>query len=139
MQSILVKDHMNSQPLTFSPDDDAREAVSRLITNKITGAPVVDSQGMLVGFLSEQDCIKEMLNDAFYHQEAVRVGSLMQPKVISITANTGIVEVAQIMVTHKPKNYPVVADGKLVGVITRRDVLQALLDYDAETYQQKRA
>ena len=139
MQSILVKDHMNTQPLTFGPGDNVREAVSRLIAARITGAPVVDDQGMLVGYLSEQDCIKEMLNDAFYHQEAVSVSTLMQKQVLTVAPNTGIVEVAQLMLNTKPKVYPVAADGKLVGVINRANVLQALLDYDAETYQKKRA
>lgn len=130
MKSILVKDYMNPQPLVLNHSDHVRDVVAKLVDAKVTGAPVVNADGQLIGFVSEQDCIQEMLNEAFFCEEAVNVGRVMRTDVLTVTPDTSVVEVAETMMGNKPKNYPVIEQGKLVGVINRRDILRALLDYD---------
>ncbi len=134
MHSILVKDYMQPATHAISVNANTAEVVERLLKSGLTGIPVIDEREAVVGFISEQDCIKEMLNDAFFCEEPASVRKLMTEKVLTVTANTSIVELAQTMMREKPKNYPVVSDGKLVGLITRRHVLQALIDNDEDCY-----
>lgn len=137
MQSILVQDFMNRQPLLISDQDNIRTVVAKLIGHNVIGAPVVNAEKKLVGFVSEQDCIKEMLNDAFYCEEPGSVTKVMHKDVLTVSPNTSIVEVAQTMLSAKPKNYPVVENGKLVGLFSRQHVLRALLDNDEDCYLRK--
>lgn len=134
MHSILVKDYMQPATHAISVNANTAEVVGRLLKSGLTGVPVIDEREAVVGFISEQDCIKEMLNDAFFCEEPASVRKLMTETVLTVTANTSIVELAQTMMREKPKNYPVVSDGKLVGIITRRHVLQALIDNDEDCY-----
>lgn len=134
MHSILVADFMNHQPSIVKDTDNVRAAVELLLDKKIIGVPVVDESKNLVGYLSEQDCIEEMLNDAFYCEEPGSVSKVMQKDVLSVKPNTTIVELAQSIIKNKPKNYPVVDDGKLVGLISRTQVLKALVDNDDDCY-----
>ncbi len=134
MHSILVADYMDPQPLTILQHSNIIDAVELLLKHQMTGAPVVDENKQLVGFLSEQDCIKEMLNDAFYCEEPANVAKLMKTEVITTTPQTSIVEIAQLVIVNVPKNYPVIENGKLVGLIKRRDILKALLENNEDCY-----
>ena len=134
MHSILVADFMNHQPYVVTENTNVREAVEFLLKKKIIGVPVVNSDNQLVGYLSEQDCIEEMLNDAFYCEEPAAVSKVMQQEVLSVTPSTTIVELAQTIIKNKPKNYPVIDNNKLVGLISRTDVLKALIDNDNDCY-----
>lgn len=134
MHSILVADFMNHQPSVVQQTDNIRSAVELLLQKKIIGVPVVDSEKNLVGYLSEQDCIEEMLNDAFHCEEPGSVSKVMQRDVLSVKPTTTIVELAQTIIKNRPKNYPVISNGKLVGLISRTEVLQALIDNDDDCY-----
>jgi len=134
MQSILVEDFMNHQPYTVKETDNVRVAVELLLEKKIIGVPVVDDSKNLVGYLSEQDCIEELLNDVFYCEEPGSVSKVMQKDVLSVKPTTTIVELAQSIIKNKPKNYPVIENGKLVGLISRTEVLKALVDNDDDCY-----
>ena len=134
MHSILVADYMNHQPQIIKASDNVRAAVELLLKHNIIGVPVIDEDQNLVGYLSEQDCIEEMLNDAFYCEEPGSVSKVMQTEVLSVTPQTTIVELAQTIINNRPKNYPVIDDGKLVGLISRTDVLRALIDNDDDCY-----
>lgn len=134
MHSIFVADFMNHQPQVVNDTNNVREAVELLLKNNIIGVPVVDENNNLVGYLSEQDCIEEMLNDAFYCEEPGPVSKVMQKQVMSVTPSTNIVELAQTIIKNTPKNYPVIDDGKLVGLISRTDVLRALIENDDDCY-----
>ena len=65
---------------------------------------MVDENKQLIGYLSEQDCVKDMLNDAFYSEEPGAVSSVMQTDVVSVTPETSIVEIAQTIMSNRPKN-----------------------------------
>lgn len=134
MHSILVRDYMQQAPLAFSADTNLLQVVDQLLAAKATGAPVIDAGKRVIGFISEQDCIKEILQGAFYCEDPPQAASVMSTEVLSFTPETSIVEVAQVMIAKHPKNYPVVSDGLLVGLITRKDVLTALLDNDEDCY-----
>ncbi|WP_027330899.1 CBS domain-containing protein [Marinimicrobium agarilyticum] len=134
MHSILVRDYMQRNTHAISVNSNTAEVVERLLKSGMTGVPVIDDREYVVGFVSEQDCIKEMLNGAFFCDEPPSVRTVMTTEVLTVTPSTSIVEMAQTMLHQKPKNYPVVSDGKLVGIITRRHILQALIDNDEDCY-----
>ena|SRR5690606_25248333 len=134
MHSILVRDYMQTTPLSFHSDTNLLQVVNQLLAAKATGAPVIDADKRVIGFISEQDCIKEILQGAFYCEEPPVVSTVMSTEVLSFAPDASIVEVAQVMINKRPKNYPVVSDGKLVGLITRQDVLGALLENDEDCY-----
>ena len=136
MHSILVKDYMERDSHAISVNANTAEVVSRLLKSGASGIPVIDDSKSVVGFVSEQDCIKEMLNGVFFCDEPPSVRKIMQPEVMTVAANASIVELAQTMLREKPKVYPVLSEGKLVGVITRRHVLRALIDNDEDCYLQ---
>lgn len=136
MPSILVKDYMQHNAHAISSKANVEQVVAHLLNSNITGAPVVDENDEVVGFVSEQDCIKEMLNNAFFCDGPPPVTSIMHKDVLSVTPNTSILEIAETMLQNKPKNYPVVADGKLVGIINRRHILRALMQNDDSRYAQ---
>lgn len=134
MHSILVRDYMQPAPLAFEQNTNLLQVVDKLLAGKVTGAPVINAERQVIGFVSERDCIKEILHGAFYCEEPAIVARVMQTEVISFAPSDSIVEIAEIMLQHLPKNYPVVEGGKLVGLITRSDVLAALLDNDEDCY-----
>ena len=92
MHSIIVADYMDSNPVTIRSNSNVIDAVETLLKHNMTGAPVIDEHKELVGFLSEQDCIKEMLNDAFYCEEPASVERLMKKTLMTTTPETGIVD-----------------------------------------------
>ncbi|MFT6790806.1 MAG: CBS domain-containing protein [Cellvibrionaceae bacterium] len=134
MHSILVRDYMNHQPKFVTEDTNVRKAVELLLKYGVIGMPVVDDQQKLVGYLSEQDCVEEILNDAFFCEEPGKVKDVMQHHVISVTPGTTIVDLARTIIHSRPKNYPVIDSGKLVGLISRTDVLRALVENDDDCY-----
>lgn len=134
MQSILVKDYMDRNTSAIYADSSICDAVESMLRNNVIGAPIIDRNHQLVGYISEQDCIKEMLNNTFYADESPSVTKVMSTVVLSVGPDTSILEIAEKMLERLPKNYPVISDGRLVGVITRSHVLRALLENDKERY-----
>lgn len=139
MLSILVKDHMQGNAHAVSVSANVKQVIEHLSRTNMTGVPVVDAAEQVVGFVSEQDCIKEMLNSAFFHQEPPSVTHIMHSPVLTVSPEDSVLEVAETMIHNKPKNYPVVSNGKLVGIINRKNVLQALVKGDASYYERRQA
>jgi len=125
----LVTDYMTTNLITFTPDIDIRDATKTLLQKQISGAPVVDRSGHLVGMLSEVDCIQTIVSGS-YNQHPSGNGTVqefMSANVHSISSNTTIDELAHKFVNSHYRRFPVVANGKLMGQISRRDVLKAIL------------
>ena len=127
-KTVVVRDCMSRKVVSFDVSDDVGDVVAVLLEHKITGAPVLGSDKQVIGFISEQDCIKEMLNTAFYCDLTATAADVMKKEVLTVDPDMPISELAEQLTTNKPKVYPVVEDGKLVGIIARSDVLQALYD-----------
>lgn len=126
MESIKVKDYMNKRPVTFSPDMPLSSALEKLLRSQQTGGPVIDANKHLVGFISEQDMLQQLLRDSYHCQDSHSVSDCMTPNALAVQSEDSIIKLAEMMIPTKPKLYPVVDDGKLVGIITRRDVLRAI-------------
>ncbi len=134
MRSILVSDFMNHQPTVILNTANIRDAVILMLEKKIIGVSVVDEDHNLAGYLSEQDCVAQMLNVVFHSEEPGPVHEVMAKDVMTVTPDTTVVELAETIITARPKNYPVIDDGKLVGLISRTEVLQALIDNSNTSY-----
>jgi len=98
----------------------------QLIHHRLMGAPVLDGERRLVGFITEQDCIRQALNDSYYGDDHQVAGDIMRRDVVFISPDVAIVELAQDMLNRRPKMYPVCEGGRVLGMITRTDVLRAL-------------
>lgn len=125
LSSVSVKDYMAASLVTFTADTDVLHAIHLLIDKGISGAPVVDKLGNIIGILSEKDCLKVALEASYHGQYGGKVADYMSPKVITVDADASIVEVAKMFLESPYKRYPVVDDNRLVGQISRRDVLKA--------------
>ncbi|ODN66427.1 MULTISPECIES: CBS domain-containing protein [Methylophaga] len=126
LASLKVKDHMNGTKITFTPEMDVLRAIHQLIEFKISGAPVIDQRGNLIGFLSEKDCMQVALNAAYQGEAAGRVEEYMHNKVETIDYEASIIEVAQKFLQTAYKCLPVIKENRLVGSITRQNILKAL-------------
>tara|TARA_Y100001001_G_C7945973_1_gene287337 strand:- start:683 stop:1066 length:384 start_codon:yes stop_codon:yes gene_type:complete len=98
-----------------------------LALHRLPGAPVVDNGDHLIGFISEQDVLGKVIESLYLDHEAPLVHEMMRNEVLSVSPTKSIVDLAQEMLGAKPKVYPVTEQGRLVGIVTRRDVLTAVL------------
>jgi len=122
----MVKDYMSANLVTLSPSTSILDAARQLVENRISGAPVLDQQGNLVGLLSEKDCMRIALYAGYHSEAAGTVSEYMHKDVKTVDAERNIVDVAMMFIEDDYRRYPVMKDGRLVGQISRRDVLKAL-------------
>lgn len=125
--SYSVKDFMARSLITFTPDMSVFKAMSLLVENKISGGPVIDTDGNLIGVVSEVDFHRTLMESSYYSQPDALVADVMSKNVVTIDINMGIHELAEKFLTDKFRRYPVMEDEQLVGQISRRDVLVAIL------------
>ncbi|TVP42731.1 MAG: CBS domain-containing protein [Halomonas sp.] len=123
----IVRDIMSRDCYRVSSDVSITTLAQGLATHRLPGAPVVDSADRLIGFISEQDVLGRVLDSIYHDDEAPLVKELMRHEVLSVSPNKSITDLAQEMLGVKPKVYPVVEQQRLVGIVTRRDILIALL------------
>ncbi len=121
-----ARDYMSANLVAFTPDTDILTAISQLVDMRISGAPIVDNQGNLVGILSEKDCLRVALQASYHAESAGTVSEHMHGEVKTVDADAGIVEVARMFLADDFRRYPVMKDNRLVGQISRRDALRAL-------------
>jgi len=121
-----VKDYMSASLVTLSPSTSILDAARQLVEQRISGAPVVDKTGNLVGLLSEKDCMRIALQAGYHSEAAGTVAEYMHTDVKTVDAERNIVDVAMMFIEDDYRRYPVMKDGRLVGQISRRDVLKAL-------------
>jgi CBS domain-containing protein len=123
-----ASDYMSGDPVTFTPEMDIHRAIKALLEHHISGAPVLDGDGGLVGVLTKKDCLKIAFS-ASYHQEwGGRVAEFMSADVKTVEADTDIVEIAELFLNSRFRRFPVMRNGRVVGVISRHDVLRSLAD-----------
>ena len=126
-----ITNYMTRKLITFHPDTDIWDALQMIVKNKISGAPVVDKSGNLVGMLSEVDCIRVILEGPYNNQPGGHgiVKDYMNHGVSTIEVNTTLMEAAFSFAHSKYKRFPVLDGGKLVGQLSRSDVLRAISKY----------
>jgi CBS domain-containing protein len=127
MNTSSIADYMTKDFATIRADMPVVEAARQLMRHHILGGPVIDAQGLLLGWISEQECLQVAIQVAYYNQRVATVRDIMRTDVLSVTPEMDAVALAQQMLGDKPKSYPVVdGGGKVIGVITRRHILKLL-------------
>lgn len=135
-QALLVKDFMTTRLICFNPDQPMHEAIQILLEKKISGAPVIDKEGALIGVLSEGDCLKEVVKGKYTNTPTLMgtVADYMTEEPVTIGPNENILEVAKKFLKLRLRRFPVLSEGKLVGQISQRDVMSAIQELKNETW-----
>jgi len=130
-KSALVKDYMSGSLVTFGPQTDMLDAIQELLRHGIAGAPVVDDQGNLIGMLSELDCMKIALTAGYFGEKGGPVQDYMTAGAETVDADMSIIDLAERFIASGFRRYPVMRGNRLIGQISRRDVLRALGEISA--------
>jgi len=130
LKSVNLRDYMLPNPVKVHAADNIMDAMKVIIDNKISGVCVVDDDANLVGILSELDCLRAVLG-AVYNQSNVGVvrDHMSSDNLIVAHPNEDIVDVAQDMLIKSKRRRPVVENGKLIGQITCRQLLSAVMKF----------
>lgn len=143
---MKVKDVMTQQVLSIEPNSSVLQAVRLMLQNKISGLPVVNAGGTLVGIVTEGDFLRRAettterrrprwleflvgpgrLADEYVHTHARKIADVMTPDPYTVTEDTPLEDVVQLMEKHRIKRLPVVRGGQLVGIVSRANLLHAL-------------
>ncbi|MES2821565.1 MAG: CBS domain-containing protein [Pseudomonadota bacterium] len=129
LKSIKVRDYMTRHLVTFRADTDLFTAINRLLEHRISGAPVVDGEGHLIGLLSEGDCLRGILSGTYYEAIGGTVSAYMTTAVETISPEADIIEVSERFLHGRRRRMPVVEGGRLIGQISRHDVLRAVKEF----------
>ena len=124
----IVKNYMTTDLITLKDEMDVYFAIGLLLKNNISGAPVIDNNDNLSGILSEKDCLRVFANGSFHNMPGGEVSRFMTKIVATVEPNTDLFSVADIFLKHNYRRMPVVKGKKLVGQISRRDVLRDIQD-----------
>ena len=136
-ENITVSDYMSRNLTTFREDQSVLEVMETLIKKKISGGPVVNTKNELVGIISEGDCMKQISESRYYNppMEDVRVGEHMAKNVETIDGNMNVFDAANKFLESRHRRFPIVENGKLVGLISQKDVLKAALKLKGQTWK----
>lgn len=124
----LVSEHMVRDFVSLSPDQEINNALHVLLKHGVSCAPVVDDGTQLVGFLTEKDCLRAAYEASYYRDWGKPVSAYMARDVITIEPDIDILAACQVLLEGRYRRFPVVDEGRLVGLISRTDVLRALAD-----------
>jgi CBS domain-containing protein len=147
---LLASDIMTRDVAVVHPETALLAAVKLMASRGISGLPVVDRHGTLVGMMSEADLLRwhegfserevrwlnlladgsELAPDFLreVHEQRRKIRALMSPKPVTVTETTPVREIASLMHVRGIKRVPVLRDGKLVGIVTRTDLVRALAE-----------
>jgi len=143
-----VADIMTRQVISVTPQTTIAEAAQLLLDNRISGLPVVDPGGAVVGIVTEGDLLRRVetgtqrrhshwlefliapgrLAREYTDANARSVGAVMSADVVSVTPQEALPEVIRLMEHHHVKRLPVIEAGRLVGIVSRANLVRALLD-----------
>jgi predicted transcriptional regulator len=116
-----------SDLITFKPDQLIEEVIDIIIAKGISGAPVLDDHRKLVGIISEKDCLRIIVDQAYHNLpgSSRKVADYMTKQVKTIPSTCDIVEVANEFLNTPVRRLPVVENGVMIGQVSRRDILRA--------------
>lgn len=136
IQQVQVSDYMTEKLVTFRPNQTIGQVTHILIEKNISGGPVVDDDGNLVGMISEGDCLKEVVKGKYSNvpNHPGIVSDHMVRKVITIEPDADILEAADKFLRERVRRFPVLSEGRLIGIISQRDILRAVENLNHETW-----
>jgi acetoin utilization protein AcuB len=126
---MLVRHRMTANPITISPQDTLATAREKMTNGKFRRLPVVQDD-TLVGILTDRDILRFIGSEA-----RTRIDGAMTESPLTISPNTPVEEVVRLMRKHQFSGLPVVENGKIVGIITTSDIMQAFLEVSGASVQ----
>ncbi len=126
-EAIRVRDYMKRKLITFTADQNINEVMEIILKQRITGGPVVDDHNNLIGIISDTD-LMQVIGDSRYHNMPVgdkTVADYMSNQVSTIDVEADIFDAAARFLKTGHRRFPVIEDGKLIGQISRMDVIIA--------------
>lgn len=117
---MIASDIMTRHVYTILSDANVRDAAHLLSQKGISGVPVVNGEGKMIGMLTEADIISKV------DREGLKVHEIMSRNITAVTEETPVDEIALLMSERKIKRVPVVRDDKLVGIVSRADIVRAV-------------
>jgi CBS domain-containing protein len=117
---VIARDIMTRKVATIHPGASVQEAAQLLDQKRISGAPVVDADDKIIGIITEADIISKV------DREGLRVADIMSHNVIAVSEETPVSEIAALLTERKIKRVPVVENEKLVGIVSRADIVHAV-------------
>lgn len=134
---ILVEDYMTRNLITFSPDQSILEVMEIFAKHHISGGPVMDGNGFLVGIISEADCMKQISESRYFNQPILdkSVERFMTKNVETIPHNMTIFDAAGVFDRHNRRRLPVMQNDILVGQISRKDIVIAALKLTSHSWK----
>ncbi len=132
---MLAKDLMTTDVLFLSPETTVGEALETLVSRGISGAPVVEASGKIFGVLTEEDLMlyyeypDECRFETPLKDAKVQGAALVTRSLISVSPDTPAEEIATLFIGRKIKRVPVVSEGKILGIVSRGDLLKGLLTF----------
>jgi len=127
-QFPMIREYMATELITLSPETEINRAMVILMEAHISGAPVLDDAGRLVGVLSKKDCLKAALNGAYYQEWGGAVADYMSRDVQTLDAGLDIVKAAELFLASPFRRFPVTEGGQVVGQVSRADILRGLIE-----------
>jgi CBS domain-containing protein len=127
-----VKEHMKKVSVAIHPDMEVCEAVAVLLKHRVSVIPVVNEQAKLIGILAERDCLEAFVDGQYYDSPTGLVRDLMSSEVVTVGPDADIFQAAELFSHHKFHCLPVLSRQRLVGEISRRDVIRAILKMHQE-------
>ncbi len=126
LDRIFVADFYRRDPLSFHAETPISEAIALLQRHRVTGAPVVDRFGALVGFLSEKDVLGLLISDAYLDEFVGTVADCMTRQVVTLDVQDTLLDAAKAFCERPYHVYPVLDQGVLVGTFDRSALIAAL-------------
>jgi len=117
---MIARDIMTRKVYSISPEASVQEVAQLLSRKSISGVPVIDKDAKIIGIVTEADIIGKV------NREGLRVADIMSPEIITVDEETGVGEIAMLLTERKIKRVPVMQNGKLVGIVCRADIVQAV-------------
>jgi CBS domain-containing protein len=134
--TVLVKDIMTTNLVLFTVEQSIHEVMNSFIKNKISGGPVVDDRGKLIGVISEADCMKEVSDSRYFNMPILdkSVGHFMTKEVETLAASMTLFDAASRFHETSRRRFPVVDNNKLVGQISRKDIVIAAINLKSQSW-----
>ena len=135
--TVLVKDIMTTNLVLFTVEQSIHEVMNSFIKNKISGGPVVDDRGKLIGVISEADCMKEVSDSRYFNMPILdkSVGHFMTKEVEALPASMTLFDAASRFHETSRRRFPVVDNTKLVGQISRKDIVIAAINLKSQSWR----
>ena len=117
---MIAREIMTRNVYTISPEASVQEVAQLLSRKSISGVPVIDKDGKIIGIVTEADIIGKV------NRVGMCVADIMSPEIIFVTEETRVGEIAMLLVERNIKRVPVMQDGTLVGIVCRADIVRAV-------------